>query len=118
AVRRSVRLEGTDRNRINRIFDDHHVLLTPMTAGPAFEIGRFHRRGTLGALLGESRFYPYAITWNHTGQPAASVPAGLSAEGLPLAVQIVARPDDEATLLGLASQLESERPWAQRRPIL
>ena len=68
--------------------------------------------------MGESRFYPYAVAWNHTGQPAASVPAGLSSEGLPLAVQIVGRPNDEATLLSLAAQLERERPWAQRRPSL
>jgi len=118
AVRRSLRLEESDRSRINTIFDDHDVLIMPMTAGPAFEIGRYHRRGAVRCLLGESRFYPYAVVWNHTGQPAASVPAGLSVEGLPLAVQLVGRPSDEATLLRLAAQLEIERPWAHRRPAL
>jgi amidase len=116
AVRRSVRLEGEDRKRIGAIFDDHDVLLTPLTAGPAFEHGRFHSRGALRCLLGESRFYPNAVAWNHLGNPAAAVPAGLSSEGLPLSVQIVGRPADEATLLSLAAQLESERPWADRRP--
>ena len=118
ALRRALRLEAADRERINRVFDDHDVLMTPMTAGPAFEHGRFSRRRTLGCLLGESRFYPYAVAWNHTGQPAASVPAGRSAEDLPLAVQIVGRPGDEATLLSLAAQLEAERPWADRTPEL
>lgn len=118
AVRRSLRLEGKDRDRIGAIFADHDVVLTPMSAGPAFEHGRFSKRRALGCLLGESRFYPYAVAWNHTGQPAASVPAGLSSDGLPLAVQIVGRPNDEATLLSLAAQLERERPWAQRRPSL
>ena len=118
AVRRAIRLEGSDRNRINAIFDDADVLLTPMTAGPAFEVGRFSGRGALRALLGESRFYPYAVAFNHTGQPAASVPTGLSSEGLPLAVQLVAPPNDEATLLSLAAQLEAERPWNERRPAL
>jgi amidase len=118
AVRRSLRLEGSDRDRIGAIFDDHDVVLTPMTAGPAFEHGRFSKRGALRCLIGESRFYPYAVAWNHTGQPAASVPAGLSSGGLPLAVQIVGRPNDEATLLSLAAQLERERPWAGRRPAL
>lgn len=116
AVRRAVRLEGRDRDRIGAIFEDHDVVLTPMTAGPAFEHGRFSKRGALRCLLGESRFYPYAVAWNYTGQPAASVPAGLSSEGLPLAVQIVGRTNDEATLLSLAAQLERERPWAQHRP--
>ena len=65
------------------------MLLTPMTAGPAVEVGRWHGLGPLRTILGQSRWYPYAVPWNHTGQPAAAVPAGLSAEGLPLAVQLV-----------------------------
>jgi amidase len=90
-----------------------------MTAGgAAFEHGRFSKRGALRCLLGESRFYPYAVPWNHLGQPAASVPAGHDPDGLPLAVQLVGRPNDEATLLSLAAQIESERPWALRKPRL
>ncbi|MGH2924252.1 MAG: amidase family protein [Solirubrobacterales bacterium] len=118
ALRRALRLEGADRERINRLFDDHDVLLMPVVAGPAFEHGRYGSRGALRCLLGESRFYPYCIPWNHTGQPAASVPAGRSSEDLPLAVQLVGRVGDEATLLSLAAQLEAERPWADRRPQL
>jgi amidase len=118
AIRRARRLEEGERRRINRIFDHHDVLLMPLTAGPAFEHGRFHRRGTLSCLLGQSRFYPYAVTWNYTGQPAASVPAGLTEEGLPIAVQLVGRPNDEATLLSLSAQLESELRWPERRPPL
>ena len=92
------------------------MLLTPMTAGAAVEVGRWHGLGPLRTILGQSRWYPYAVPWNHTGQPAAAVPARLSADGLPLAVQLVAPHNDEATLLSLAAQLEYERPWAQRRP--
>ena len=44
------------------------------------------------------------------------MPAGFDAEGLPLAVQLVGRPGDEATLLSLAAQLEPARPWADARP--
>jgi amidase len=46
------------------------------------------------------------------------VPAGFDAAGLPLAVQLVGRPGDEATLLSLAGQMEQARPWADRRPAL
>ncbi len=118
AVRRAVRHEAADRDRIGRVFDGHDVLLTPMTAGPAVPVGSHRERRPLASLIAQSRYYPYAVPWNHTGQPAASVPAGLSAEGLPLSVQLVAPPNDEATLLSLAAQLEAERPWARRRPQL
>jgi amidase len=62
--------------------------------------------------------YPFTAVWNTTGQPAAAVPAGFSQEGLPLAVQLVGRPNDEATLVSLAAEIEAERPWAGHRPVL
>jgi amidase len=68
---------------------------------------------TLNAVSG---MVPYNGVWNVTGQPAASVPAGFGSDGLPRAVQLVAGPEQEATLLSLAGQIESERPWAQKRP--
>jgi len=45
-------------------------------------------------------------------------PPGVDGAGLPLAVQLVGRPGDEATLLSLAAQIEQARPWADRRPEL
>lgn len=49
--------------------------------------------------------------WNLAGFPAASVPAGTSADGLPLAVQIVVAPGGQALLLRVLQQLEHSRPW-------
>ena len=118
AVRRAVRLEQEDRERINQVFEDAHLMITPMTAGPAVELGRWHGKSALRTMIGQSRWYPYAVVWNHTGQPAAAVPSTLSSDGLPLAVQVVAPPNQEALILSLAAQLESERPWAERRPPL
>jgi amidase len=46
------------------------------------------------------------------------VPAGWTDDGVPLAAQLVGRPNDETTLIGLAAQLEQARPWADRRPPL
>jgi amidase len=83
---------------------------------PAVPTGRWEGRGALWTLNGAGRFIAYTAPWNFTGQPAAAVPAGATAGGLPLSVQVVGRPDDEATVLSLAAQLESERPWADRRP--
>jgi len=110
------RAEAADAARVNAIFDSHDVLMTPVMGGTALPVRRWEGRGALWTLLGMSRFYPYCIPWNHLGNPAMSVPAGFAADGMPLAVQIVGRPGDEATLLSLAAQLEAERPWAERRP--
>ncbi len=103
---------------VNRLFDDHDVLLTPMMSEPAVRAGIMEGRGATATYNWETGWVPFSVLWNSTGQPAASVPAGFSADGLPLAVQIVGRTNDEATLLSLAAQLEAERPWAQRRPEL
>jgi amidase len=54
--------------------------------------------------------------FNVTGQPAAVVPWGVDGRGVPMSVQLVGKPFDEATLLSLAAQIEQARPWAQRHP--
>jgi amidase len=105
-----------DAARVNAIFDTHDVLMTPVMGGTALPVRRWEGRGALWTVLGMSRFYPYCIPWNHLGNPSMAVPAGFAADGMPLSVQIVGRPGDEATLLSLAAQLEAERPWADKRP--
>jgi amidase len=82
------------------------------------EVGRWRGKGALRTINGMSNVYPYGAAWNFTGQPAAAIPAGWSEGGLPRSVMVIARPNDEPTLISLAAQLESERPWADRRPNL
>jgi len=84
--------------------------------GTAIPVRRWEGQSALRTVIGMSRFYPYCVPWNHLGNPAMSVPTGFADDGLPLAVQIVGRLGDEATLLSLAAQLEAERPWANERP--
>ncbi len=102
--------------RVNRLLESHDVLLTPTTAQPPSKIGQYDGRGWLWTLNAVISRVPYNAPWNLTGQPAASVPAGFGADGLPRAAQLVGRPGDEGTLLSLSAQLEAERPWAQHRP--
>ncbi len=81
------------------------VLLTPVMSSAALEVGSFSRRSGLRTVLAMNAFYPYTAQWNHAGAPAVSLPMG-SDEGLPLAVQLVGRRGDDATLVSLAAQLE------------
>jgi amidase len=102
--------------RIQELWRDHDVLLTPATAQLPVEIGHWRGKGALRTINGMSNVYPYAAAWNFTGQPAATIPAGFTDGGLPRSVMLIARPNDEATLISLGAQLEAERPWADRRP--
>jgi amidase len=104
--------------RINAIFDDHDVVLAPIVAQPPEQIGKWTGKGPLRTFNASGPYVGYTAVWNHVGNPAASIPAGLDEEGLPVAVQAIARPGAEATLLALSAQLEAARPWAQRRPTL
>ena len=115
-VERSRRLESECAERILALFDDHDVLITPMTAQPPIEVMRWEGLGALRTAEGMGRVYPFAATWNVLGNPAASVPALLNEEGLPIAVQLVARTGDEHTIVALAAQIEAERPWPERPP--
>jgi len=112
------RAEGRDADhaRVNAIFDDFDLLVTPVMGGTALPVRRWEGKGALQTVLGMSRFYPYCVPWNHLGNPAMAVPAGFSGEGMPLSFQVIGRRGSEATLLSLAAQIEAERPWADKRP--
>ena len=115
-LERLLAAESRIRERVGRLFDEHDVLMTPVMSEPAVPAGIMEGRGATATYLWETGWVPFNVLWNSTGQPAASIPAGFSADGLPLAVQLIARPSDEATLLSLAAQLEHARPWADRHP--
>jgi amidase len=115
-LQRSLANEAEFTRRMNRVLEDHDVLITPATATPPPRVGQLEGRGAIWTLNAIAGMVPFNGVWNVTGQPAASVPAGFGSDGLPRAVQIVGRPNDEATLLSLAAQIEAERPWAQQRP--
>ena len=114
-VQRARRAESALLARLAATFDSFEVLLTPTLAQPPVAAGRWEGRGALRTFLGVANWTPFTVAWNVTGQPAAVLPAGFS-DGLPLAVQLVGRSNDEGTLLALAAQIERVRPWADRRP--
>lgn len=115
-LQRTLRREPAIAAAMNKIFDDADVVLTPGAVRRPLKVGQLDGKGTLRAFDVSGRIIPHYGPWNVIGQPAATVPAGFDRDGLPLSVQIAGRAHDEATLLSLAAQLETARPWAQHRP--
>ncbi len=116
---RIVKIRAAEANmttRVLQIFDDCDVVITPGAATGPSHIGAYRKRGGVSTLALVSARVPYQGVFNATGQPAAVVPWGLDRHGLPLSIQLVGRPFDEATLLSLAAEIEADRPWAHRRP--
>ncbi|MDP9136465.1 MAG: amidase [Actinomycetota bacterium] len=113
---RARRIEGERAERYNRVLEGRDVLLTPVMATPPPGAAQWEGLGALRTLIEMTMVYPYCVIWNTVGQPAAAVPAGFTADGLPLSVQLIAKPERDHLLLSLAAQIEAERPWADARP--
>ena len=100
---------------LRRFFERYDLLLTPTLGLPAFALGVVGPREVAGrrvSHLGWTLCYPF----NYSGQPAVSVPAGWTASGLPVGLQIVGRRLEDAQVLRAAGAFEVLRPWAARRP--
>ncbi len=110
------RTESEVAERIQSIYDDVDVVVTPGTAMGPSRVGAYQRRGAISTLALVAARVPFQAMFNVTGQPAAVVPWDLDGNGVPTSIQLVGKPFDEATLLSLAAQIEQARPWAQRRP--
>ncbi len=107
-------------DRVNRIFGEYHLLLTPTSAVTAFTSGRGGPIGPAeinGKKMRGMSWMAFTYPFNFTGQPAASVPCGFSAEGLPVGLQIVGRRFAEEAVLRAAAAFEKMQPWLQRRPV-
>ncbi len=78
------------------------AILTPATPSAAFGIGEKADADPVEMYLNDV----FTVTVNMAGLPGLAVPAGLSAEGLPLGLQLIGRPFDEETLFTLGSAIE------------
>jgi amidase len=117
-IERAHAQEAADRERVNAVLADHDVLLTPALSRLPPRVGEWLGLPAPVMLNAMAGFIPHLALWNHTGQPAAALPVELAPEGVPVAVQLVGRPGDEATLLSLSAQLEAAIGWSERRPPL
>ena len=95
----------------------YDAVLTPTLAAPPLPVGAIRDDADPAAdFEAQKRFTPYTSMWNVTGSPALSLPTHWTSEGLPVGVMLATAPGDEATLLGLAAQVEQSRPWVDQTP--
>jgi aspartyl-tRNA(Asn)/glutamyl-tRNA(Gln) amidotransferase subunit A len=118
AYQYSEALRGLERFRahMRRFFQTYDLLLTPVTATPAFPLGRPVETAADLATLWPST--PYTAAFNLTGQPAAALPCGFTKDGLPVSLQAVGRHGDDVTLMQVGAAFERAHPWDHRRPPL
>jgi aspartyl-tRNA(Asn)/glutamyl-tRNA(Gln) amidotransferase subunit A len=119
SVRDYIEMRGTKIaywDTVRPLFDKFDLLLTPTLSVAAFPVGRLnpeHFPQHVWDWIGWASFsYPF----NFTGQPAATVPAGFTAAGLPVGLQIVGRRFADLTVLQASAAFEQARPWAQQSP--
>jgi aspartyl-tRNA(Asn)/glutamyl-tRNA(Gln) amidotransferase subunit A len=94
-------------------FNDVDLIVTPTTAGGALNFAE------LAALLGEDGFNSiYTQYWDCTGNPATALPMGMGASGLPLSLQIAARPFGEVTMLRAADAFQTVSDWHLQVPAI
>ena len=97
-------------------FEKYDLLLTPTIACPPFKVGLDNPTEIAGRPVAPYAWLPFTYPFNLTGQPAASVPCGFTADGLPVGLQIVGRRFADRAVLQASAAFERLRPWAAQRP--
>jgi amidase len=103
--------------RIAAFFAEYDLLVTPATPTAAYLLDQMYAPEIDGEPVQsaiDAMLLTYAITMS--GYPAISVPAGFTASGLPIGMQIVGGRHAEALVLRAAAAFEQIAPWAHRRP--
>jgi aspartyl-tRNA(Asn)/glutamyl-tRNA(Gln) amidotransferase subunit A len=106
-------------NAMWRFMRKYDLLLTPTLAALPFEIGPLGKLGPDridGKPVGETHWLSFTFPMNFTGQPAATVPAGWTDDGLPVGLQIVGRHLDDPLVLRASAAFEAAAPWKHRWP--
>jgi aspartyl-tRNA(Asn)/glutamyl-tRNA(Gln) amidotransferase subunit A len=101
------------KNEFDEALSRCDAIVTPTTPTTAFRIGE-KTEDPLQMYLSDI----YTISVNLAGLPAVSLPCGFDRHSMPIGLQIIGRPFDEATVLRLAYAYEQSTPWHKQRPQL
>ena len=94
----------------------YDVLIMPVYMHQAIKVGEWKGLRSPKILANVINWVAPCPPFNASGQPALAIPTGFAPSGVPVGVQLVGRPADEATILALAAQLEQVSPWSHQRP--
>ncbi len=100
------------------VFEEYDYLITPTVACKPFEIGKISPDEIDGKPITPIGWMPFTYPFNFTSQPAASIPAGFSKEGLPVGMQIVGKHYDDAGVLKISKAFQDISPWQGKYPEL
>jgi aspartyl-tRNA(Asn)/glutamyl-tRNA(Gln) amidotransferase subunit A len=100
---------------VSEVFGAADALAMPTIPEPAPALAAVKAGSTDEVVQRMGRFSRLTRPWNTLGLPALSVPCGFSAAGLPIGLQLVGRPFDEATVLRLGDAYEQSAGWFRRR---
>jgi aspartyl-tRNA(Asn)/glutamyl-tRNA(Gln) amidotransferase subunit A len=103
-------------NMMWRFMQDYELLLTPTLAVPAFAVHMQGPEKIENRISGPLDWLSFTFPLNFTGQPAASIPAGFTDDGLPVGLQIIGRHLDDPTVLRASACFEAAHPWADKQP--
>lgn len=103
-------------NKMWRFMQNYDLLLTPTLAVPPFALDVQGPEKIDGRMVSTTQWLAFTFPLNMTGQPAASIPAGFTADGLPIGLQIIGRHLDDALVLKASACFEKAHPWIQRKP--
>jgi amidase len=111
------------RRKLGAFFGKYDIWLSPTTSRVAEPWGRYHLSRQVGGWddMIEQLFKPpcqYTVPHNIMGTPAMSLPLAMHSTGVPIGVQIAAKPAADHLVLQLAAQLEQAMPWKARVPPL
>jgi aspartyl-tRNA(Asn)/glutamyl-tRNA(Gln) amidotransferase subunit A len=106
-------------NQFNSVFNSYDLIISPTMATTAFPV-REYPPEVINGLQNANRkgwsTVPFTHPINTIGHPAASLPCGFDADGLPIGLHLVGRRADEATVIAASAAFERARPWDDRRP--
>lgn len=111
----AVKARGALGSQMRQFMEGYDLLVTPTLPIPAFEAGRLAPAApdSTGKWV---NWTPFSYPFNLTQQPAASVPCGFTAAGLPAGLHLVGRMFDDRTVLTAAHAYERATAWRKARP--